>query len=95
MKEFFDWYRQQVILSGSKIGKAFAYHLQYEETFNIVLKDGWLVIFNNLAEIAIKSLVMGRKNFLFSQSYEGSKATVVFMSLFQTTKRHHLNTKKI
>ncbi|CIP86109.1 transposase [Streptococcus pneumoniae] len=34
--------------------------LKYEETFKTILKNGHLVLSNNLAERAIKSLVMGR-----------------------------------
>ncbi|HES9483083.1 TPA: transposase [Streptococcus pneumoniae] len=36
------------------------YSLKYKETFKTILKDGHLVLSNNLAECAIKSLVMGR-----------------------------------
>ncbi|CJX86576.1 PTS sugar transporter subunit IIA [Streptococcus pneumoniae] len=51
-------------------------------------------IVHNLAERAIKSLVMGRKNWLFSQSFEGAKATAIIMSLLETAKRHQLNSEK-
>ncbi|VQK05817.1 transposase [Streptococcus pneumoniae] len=44
----------------SKLGRAIEYSLKYEETFKTILKDGHLVLSNNLAERAIKSLVMGR-----------------------------------
>ena len=37
-----------------------------------LLEDGNLVLSNNLTERAIKSLVIGRKNGLFSQSFEGA-----------------------
>ena len=37
-----------------------------------LLEDGNLVLSNNLAERAIKSLIIGRKNWLFSQSFEGA-----------------------
>ena len=47
-----------------------------------------------MAERAIKSLVMGRKNWLFSQSFEEAKATAIVMSLLETAKRHGLNSEK-
>ncbi len=94
MEEFFDWCRQQAVLPGSKLGSAIDYALKYEETFKKVLEDGRLVLSNNLAERAIKSLVMGRKNWLFSQSYEGAKAGAIIMSLLETAKRHGLHTEK-
>lgn len=94
MEEFFDWCRKQTVLQGSKLGRAITYALNYEETFKTVLEDGCLVLSNNLAERAIKSLVMGRKNWLFSQSFEGAKSSAVIMSLLETAKRHGLNSEK-
>lgn len=94
MEDFFAWCRRQSVLPGSKLGRAIEYSLKYEETFKIILKDGHLVLSNNLAERAIKSLVMGRKNWLFSQSFEGAKATAIIMSLLETAKRHQLNSEK-
>ena len=44
-----------------------------------------------MAERAIKSLVMGRKNWLFFQSFEGAKATAIIMSLLETARRHDLD----
>ncbi|MBF7095294.1 transposase [Streptococcus sp. HF-1907] len=66
--------------------EAIEYSLKYEETFKTVLEDGNLVLSNNMAERAIKSLVMGRKNWLFSQSFEGAKSTAIIMSLLETSK---------
>ena len=65
MKDFFAWCRRQSVLPGSKLGRAIEYSLKYEATFQTILKDGDLVLSNNLAERAIKSLVMGRKNCCF------------------------------
>lgn len=60
MEDFFTWCRCQSVLPGSKLGRAIEYSLKYEEIFKTILKDGHLVLLNNLAERAIKSLVMGR-----------------------------------
>ncbi|VGQ42078.1 transposase IS66 [Streptococcus pyogenes] len=94
MATFFNWCREQVVLSGSKLGLAIAYSLKHERTFGTVLEDGHLVLSNNMAERAIKSLVMGRKNWLFSQSFRGAKAAAIIMSLLETAKRHGLNSEK-
>lgn len=85
MDEFFDWCRQQAVLPGSKLGTALKYSLTYESTFRTLLSDGHLVLSNNMAERAIKALVMGRKNWLFSQSFEGAKSTA---------KRYGLDSEK-
>ncbi|HEM3634459.1 TPA: transposase [Streptococcus suis] len=70
------------------------YSLNYEATFRTVLSDGDSVLSNNMAERAIKTLVMGRKNWLFSQSFEGAKSTAVILSLLETAKRHGLDAEK-
>ncbi|CYW18776.1 transposase [Streptococcus suis] len=94
MDEFFDWCREQSVLPGSKLGTALEYSLKYETTFRTVLSDGDLVLSNNVAERAMKTLVMGRKNWLFSQSFEGAKSTAIILSLLETAKRHELDTEK-
>ncbi|NQR96405.1 IS66 family transposase, partial [Streptococcus suis] len=94
MDEFFDWCRNQAVLPGSKLGTAIEYSLNYEATFRTVLSDGDLVLSNNMAERAMKTLVMGRKNWLFSQSFEGAKSTSVILSLLETAKRHGLDAEK-
>lgn len=62
MTEFFDWCRAQTVLSGFLLGKALKDSLNREETFKTLLTDGQLVLPNNLADLAIKSLVMGHQN---------------------------------
>ncbi|HEM4283757.1 TPA: transposase [Streptococcus suis] len=47
-------------MPGSKLGTALEYSLKYETTFRTVLSDGNLVLSNNMAERAMKTLVMGR-----------------------------------
>lgn len=94
MDEFFDWCRKQAVLPGSKLGTALEYSLKYESTFRTALSDGNLVLSNNLAERAIKTFVMGRKNWLFSQSFEGAKSTAIILSFLETAKRHGLDSEK-
>ena len=57
-------------------------------------EDGNLVLSNNLAERSIKSFVMGRKNWLFSQSFEGAQSSSIIMTLLKTAKRNELDAKK-
>ncbi|MGU9560583.1 IS66 family transposase, partial [Lactiplantibacillus pentosus] len=78
-------------LPGSKLGKAIAYALNHEDTFKNVLLDGRLVLSNNLAERAIKTLVIGRKNWLFSQSFEGAQSSAIILRLIETAKRNNLD----
>lgn len=78
----------------SKLGKAIAYFLNHEETFKHVLLDGRLVLSNNLAERATKTLVIERKNWLFSQNFTGAQSLAVILSLIETAKRNGLNLEK-
>ncbi|MFL2077751.1 IS66 family transposase, partial [Marinilactibacillus psychrotolerans] len=72
LEAFFDWCES--LTAHGKLGTAINYALNQKERMMNVLKDGRLVLSNNLAERGIKSLVMGRKNWLFSKSFEGAHA---------------------
>jgi transposase len=93
MRKFFNWCRKQKTrtLPNSKLGKAIAYSLNHDKH---VLLDGRLVLSNNLAERAIKSLVIGRKNWLFSQSFNGAQSSAIILSLIETAKRNGLDPEK-
>ncbi|WP_251717904.1 IS66 family transposase, partial [Lactobacillus agrestimuris] len=96
MQEFFSWCEKNktTVLPGSKLGKAINYTLKHQDTFAHVLLDGNLELSNNKAERAVKSLVMGRKNWLFSQSFEGAAASGIILSLIETAKRNKLDPEK-
>lgn len=96
MKEFFAWCRhnEATVLPGSKLGRAINYALKHQTTFENVLLDGRLELSNNKAEHAVKSLVMGRKNWLFSQSFQGATASGIILSLIEIAKRNGLDPEK-
>jgi len=50
------------------------------------LEDGRFEIDNGFAERAITSFAIGRKNWLFSQSEEGARASELFYSFLVTAK---------
>jgi len=54
------------------------------------LDDGRLEIDNNLAENAIRPFVIGRKNWIFSNSVRGVKASANLYSLIETAKANGL-----
>jgi len=56
-----------------------------------VLKDGRLALTNNLAERGIKSLVMGRKNWLFAATTGGARSNAAILSIQETAKANGLN----
>lgn len=76
-----------MVLPRSKLRKAIAYALNHKETFKNILLDGKLLS-NNPAEQAIKTLVIGQKNWLFSQSFEGAQTLAIILSLIKTAKNN-------
>jgi len=68
---------------GTLTGKALNYLHNEWPTLIRYLEDGRLEIDNNLAENAIRPFVIGRKNFLFSDSVHGAKASANLYSLVE------------
>ena len=70
----------------SATGKALYYlHNEWPKLIGY-LNDGRLEIDNNRAENAIRPFVVGRKNWLFSDSVKGVKASANLYSLIETAK---------
>jgi hypothetical protein len=46
---------------------------------------------NNLAERSIKPFVIGRKNFLFSNTPKGAKGSAIIYSIVETAKENKVN----
>lgn len=75
----------------SATGKAIAYTLGQWEKICRFIDSPHLTPDNNAAERAIKPFVVGRKNWLFSGSPRGAKASSFFYSLIETAKSNDLN----
>ena len=74
----------------SATGKALNYlHREWDKLIHY-LDDGRLEIDNNGAENAIRPFVVGRKNWLFSASVKGVKASANLYSLIETAKANGL-----
>ena len=71
-------------------GKALAYLSNEWDKLQGYLQDGRLHIDNNLAENAIRPFVVGRKNWLFSDSVGGVMASANLYSLIETAKANGL-----
>jgi len=71
---------------GSATGKALNYLHKEWDKLTRYLDDGRLEIDNNRAENAIRPFVVGRKNWLFSDSVSGVKASANLYSLIETAK---------
>ena len=73
------------------LGQAIAYTRQRWRYLTTYLEDGRYEIDNNRTERAIKPFVMGRNNFLFSQSVDGAHTSARLYGLIETAKMHLLN----
>lgn len=60
----------------------------------IYTQHGQLSIDNNRAERAIKPFVIGRKNWLFSNTASGAKASAILYWIIETAKANGLNPVK-
>jgi len=92
MAKLRDWLEQSLpqMPPKSTTGKALNYlHNEWEKLI-VYLEDGRLKIDNNGAENAIRPFVIGRKNWLFSQSVNGVKASANLYSLIETAKANGL-----
>jgi len=68
------------------LGKAFTYLDNQWEKLIVYTQDGCLTMDNNIAENAIRPFVVGRKNWLFSNSQRGATASANLYSLIETAK---------
>ena len=55
------------------------------------MDNGKLRIDNNDCERAIKPFVIGRKNWMFSQSVEGAQGSAIIYSIIETCKANKIN----
>ena len=93
--EFFGWvdsvYGKNIMAtSKSNMGKALAYAINQRVQLENVLCDGRLELSNNRAERSIKPFVIGRKNWLFSNTEKGADASAMFYSIIETAKENGL-----
>jgi transposase len=90
MDEFFAWADSLHALPKSLLGKAVYYSQSQRQYLKAYLLDGRLEISNNRAENSIRPFVMGRKNWLFSNTPNGARASAVYYSLIVSAKENGL-----
>ena len=77
--------------NSSNLQKAVNYSLNQKEMLNNVLLDARLELTNNPAERAVKPFVIGRKNWLFSDTDKGADASARCYSIIESAKLNKLN----
>ena len=80
----------KLALPRSPLGKALEYARKHLPGVKNVLLNGSLEVDNNFAERSIKPFVIGRKNFLFSNTAKGATASACIYSIVETAKANNL-----
>ena len=86
--QFHEWLikRSTNTVPGTSIGKAITYALGCWERLSVYLETPLLSPDNNRVENAIRPFVIGRKNWLFSESVLGAHASATLYSVIETAK---------
>jgi len=92
LDEYKGWLDQTIVqvLPKSALGKAIAYSINQWSHLVKYIDDGRLSIDNNRCERAIKPFVIGRKNWLFSNTVSGANASAIIYSIIETAKANDL-----
>ena len=88
---FFKWAFSACVLPKSAVGKAVSYALAQKTYLLNVYLDGRLEFTNNISERTIRYFVIGRKNWLFSNSPRGADTSAKVFSIIETAREIGLN----
>lgn len=93
LEQMHDWLETQrdAALPMSPMGTAIQYALNHWEALKRYVGDGDLAIHNNVAERAIRPLVIGRKNYLHLGSDAGGRTASILYSVIASAKRQGLD----
>ena len=93
MDDFFAWTKEELpkVLPKCSYGIAIKYTVKQEEKLRNILLDGRLELTNNRAERTVKPFIIGRKNWLFTNTPAGAKSSATVYSIIETAKQNELN----
>ena len=93
VKAIHKWLKtdEKKVPPASTLGKGISYALNNWKALTVFLENGVLAIDNNFSERNIKSIVMGRKNYLFAGSEAGGDAAATLYSLIETCKQNGID----
>ena len=82
------------VLPRSRMGQAIGYSYALWSRMKNYLKDGRLMIDNNLAENTIRPIAISRKNFLFCGNHQAAAHTAIICSLLASCKGVGVNPRE-
>mgnify|MGYP003575302481 CR=1 FL=1 len=92
-EEFGHWLQKEIpkLKEKSAIYKAFAYTMSRFKKLAVYMEDPKLNIDNNPIEASIRSVAMGRNNFLFCGSHPAAQRSAMLYSFMASCKLHNMN----
>lgn len=94
IEAFLSWLDGLHPKTGDSIIRAITYTNNCRPYMMTYLKDGACSLSNNLSENSIRPLVVGRKNWLFSDTPAGAEASMNVYSMIETAKANELDPLK-
>jgi hypothetical protein len=94
IEAFLAWLDKLHPQTGDSITKAVTYSQNCRPYMMNYLKDGACSLSNNLSENSIRPVVMGRKNWLFSDTPDGANASMKIFSMIETAKANGVDPLK-
>ncbi len=91
--EYYAWLGTMFKPSG-KLKDAVTYAVNQRKYLCAFLDHGEIEISNNQVENAIRPIVVGRKNWLFADTPDGARASVIVYTIMETAKANGLNPEK-
>jgi transposase len=90
LDKLFEWMveTQMAVLPKSPVGQGLSYALSNKTALSRYIDVGELSIDNNVAERALRRVVVGRNNWLFAGSPRGGRAAAIHYSLIESARRH-------
>lgn len=93
LRKFRKWLSvmSEHVLPESLLGKAVSYALDEYQRIVRYLKYAYLTPDNNIAEVAIRPFVVGRRNWLFNNTPRGAHASAAMYSIVETARANNLD----
>lgn len=91
LEGFWSWLDEQTPTRGSRFEKAITYIRNRKPDLETYLEDGRCSFSNNASERSVKPFVMGRKNWLFSDTQAGAVASERVYTIVEIAKANGVN----
>ena len=91
LEAYWCWVERLEPVPGSKLAVAVTYAKNQKQYLNAFLDHGEVDISNNYAENAIRPFVVGRKNWLFSDTQKGAESSAIVYTHVETAKANGLD----